>query len=89
MICLECGKEMIEYPKGWGCPGCDNYHIKDGKQKPNLDELWPHYPGIVKELQEEIVELQIEVMNYKRKMSLIAEGLKALYSETEVMKEDE
>ena len=29
MICLQCGSKMNEYPKGWGCPKCDNFHIKN------------------------------------------------------------
>ena len=80
---------MIEFENFINCPGCDNYHIKGGKQNSNSDELrLKNYPGIVKKLHEEIAELQIENMAYKRKMSLIAEGLKALYSETEVVKEE-
>ena len=35
MICLQCGTEMNEHPKGWGCPKCDNFHIKE-----NVIELW-------------------------------------------------
>lgn len=29
MLCLQCGSEMTEHEKGWGCPKCDNFHIKD------------------------------------------------------------